>query len=116
MYGFPSQTVLSKFNGKCLIAITLSANTISFSFDDNMSITCEKEFKLCNTNREPIDIYIPLENASISNLLQQSVSNIIKDTDMLLYIQFSNGSKLILEDDDKYESFHFKIGNKEIHV
>jgi hypothetical protein len=118
MHGLPADFDGQFFVGKDLIAVTFSANTVSFSFDGEVLVTAEAPFKYKATLADPGEVQpVPAQSSTLMRLLQHQVHRVSATTDGTLELTFDDGQMLIFVDDSgPYESYHVKNGDSETHV
>lgn len=115
MYGFPPQNELSNLISKNLIQICCTANQINLHFDSDISISIEADQFQVIKNKEIIEIGIPINNLTVFELLEHTVTQIeTKNSNSTLELHFNDNYKIILTDDKDYESYHISINKKEI--
>ena len=72
MYGLPAHLDVAVFHGKKLDLICFSANTVSFSFASNVSITIMGSFIY---QKDPRNVenkqYVPLRTSDVMNLINK---------------------------------------------
>ena len=117
MYGFPEQNVLSGIVDKNLTMVCCNANQIYLHFDYDMTISVNKNCFQIELGKELFKIGVPIDNLSLFRFIEQKVVNIeVNSEKTVCIIFFENGGKVILEDDEHYESFVISINGKEILV
>jgi|APFre7841882630_1041343.scaffolds.fasta_scaffold58662_2 hypothetical protein len=118
MYGLPTQFDVAVFVGKTLDLICYSANTISFSFTEDVIITIMGSFIYRQELHEISNKQsVRLLSSNLMGLIDKSVSRADGWQDGTLNLYFDNGHILtLLDDSQQYESYIIQIGNKEIVV
>ena len=118
MYGLSPQFDVGVFQGKKLDLLCFSANTLSLSFEDNVSITIMGSLIYRQEPHEIVDKqHIPLLTSNLMGLIDKSVSRADGCEDGTLTLYFDNGHILTLLDDSRqYESYIIRVGTKEIVV
>ena len=117
MYGFPPHNELSSLIGKNLIQICCTANQINLHFDTDISISIEADQFQVIKNKAITEIGIPMNNLTILELLEHTVTQIeTKNGNSTLELHFNDNYKIILTDDKDYESHHISINKKEITI
>jgi hypothetical protein len=118
MHGLPEDFDGQFFVGKDLIAVTFSANTISFAFDDEVLVTAEAPFLYKATPSDAGEVQpVPARSSTLMCLVQHQVHRASATTDGTLELTFDDGQMLIFVDDSEhYESYHVQNANAETHV
>lgn len=118
MYGLPENFDVKMFFGKKIELICFSENTISLSFEENISITIMGSFVYKGSHDEIGEVQTPPASSSgLTSLINQPVRNaeIIDKSNLVFY--FENGQSVhILNDCKEYESYIIKINEDEIIV
>ncbi len=117
MYSLSSVIDVSVFNEKELEMICFTANTISLSFTKNVAITIMGSYILENNVAEKSKQSVPVSSSSLMCLIRRVIQSAERGSDGSLKLHFDNKHNLIILDDSKiYESYHVRIGSKEIIV
>ncbi len=118
MYGLPINFNISVLVGKKLNLVCFSANTISLSFEEDVSITIMNSFIYRDKSYETSNKHSgPVSSSNLMCLVGKAISHAEGQKDGMLTLQFDNEHALVLLDDSReYESYIIKIGNKEIIV
>jgi hypothetical protein len=118
MNGLPATFNASTFIGNVLDAICFSANTINFSFQDDVLITVMGSFIHRDTKATtPNKQCVPVSSSGLMALTGKVVQLAEARQDGTLTLHFENDHTLILFDDSRqYESYIITAGDKEIIV
>jgi hypothetical protein len=121
MYGLSRDLDLSFFVGKRLNFVTFSVNTISFGFDDRVSITLESSYQ----HQQPGDIKnhaigcvqsVPARDSGLMSLIDRIVvaATANEEESGTLSLVFDDGQVLkCFEKPVPYESYSFTDGEQE---
>ena len=116
MYGLPVDFDASAFVGHAMVQVTFTQNTVGLSFDGDIEITLLSSFRLRNASGEESQT-VPVGSSTIMLLLGVTVRSAEARKDGTLTLVFDDESTLVLPDDSKqYESYHLRIGTREIYV
>ena len=118
MYGLPKDFDTSIFLGKTIQAISFSANTIDFMFDDALSITATGSFShhIPGQNSDEVES-IPVKNSKLMQLTEKSVVSAKVEGRGNLVLQFNDGQILrCIDDTPRYESYSITYHSKETFV
>lgn len=116
MYGIPKGFDTTIFEERILDQVSYTANTISLSFDRDLSITLESSFEhLVNSEKADLDKgSVPVESSRLMQLAGASVVSARVEGATTLVIDFDNGQTFrCLDDSPHYESFHIHDGENE---
>lgn len=117
MYRFPEYKNISTLIGKNLVMVCCNANQIYLHFDSNISISIDTNKFQVTSNIETITIGIPIDNLLIFDFIEKKVTKLeLNETRTVLEILFEGNKKIILTDDDYYESHVIRIGKKEYFI
>ncbi len=106
MYGIPEDFDWSFMIGQEVLQICIGRNEVIINFD-NISITVECSFAHSAESKDAdFDGILPLKATSLVSLIGYCPTRVIRQSQQLLEIHFSNREKLSLNDDSlQYESF-----------
>jgi hypothetical protein len=113
MYGFPNFDKLEPIVNQELIQIGCTSNQINLFFGLTICITCEKEFIYTDENGIELEINLPLSSLKLLSLLDCKVQSIELITNHSIIIRFYENKKLVLNEDEYYESFNIRINSDE---
>ncbi len=118
MYGLPLNFDASVFVGKELSLVSFTMNNVHISFDEEHSITLESPFVYRpDPASAEITQDIPGPSSNIMCLLGKKVLHAEGRKDGFLKLDFEGGGSIIcLDDSDQYESYHLRVGSKQIDV
>lgn len=118
MYGLPRNFDASVFVGQELSLVSFSTNTVNLVFDDQHSITIESSFTYTTSaNTVEIAQAIPGIFSGVMGLIGKTVIRAEAHANGLLVLSFEGGGMITCRDDsDDYESYHIRIGQKQIDV
>ena len=118
MHGLPKDFDGSVFVGKEVMQVCFTVNQVSIHFEDAMGITAEGP--LCHSltmDDEGTTYEPPIRNGELQGLVGHAVTEATVIGPGDLRLRFDDGQSLIFCDDTPaYESYHIRLGDKEIHV
>jgi hypothetical protein len=117
MYRFPKRDILESIIGNKLIMVSCNVNQIYLHFDSNISISIESTNFQVKSEKELIEIGVPIDNLAVFKLIEQKVIDIsLNEEKTILEIIFNQNQRIILTDDEHYETHVITIGKKKIIV
>ena len=118
MHGLPADFDPGMFVGHELIQVSFTVNTVHLCFDGDIAITMESSFTLRpGPAAETMTQSLPVEWSPIMVLLGRRVHSARATAEGMLVLEFEGGGMLSCLDDSKeYESYHIRIGDREIAV
>jgi hypothetical protein len=114
MYGFPDFEKLKPIINQELIQIGCTLNQINLFFGLKICITCEKEFVYIDENGIELEINLPLSSLRLLSLLECKAKSIELINKHSIVITFMGNKKLILTEDEMYESFNLQINSEDL--
>ena len=118
MYGLPPDFDASVFVGHELLEVCFSANTIQLVFDENVSVTLEGAFAFAKVPSEELHRdRVPVESSALMVVAGEKVGHASSEPNGSLTLSFAGGATLVcLDDSPNFESYHVRIGDREIIV
>lgn len=118
MYRFPEGFDGGFLLGKTLELVCFSANQVCLHFNDNVLIVIEEAFsyrQINNGDKAEVVQEVPVKDSNLMQLLEQTVSDVLTNTDGTLTLRFGNGDVVrCFAAATNYECYH--IWNGDVHV
>lgn len=118
MHGLPKNMDLSFIENKNVEQVCIGEHQIILHFDEYLSISIETSIYVSNDGNKPIEFAkLPEAAPVLCTLLGRCVRKAIGSPDGTLDLEFENGTRVVIHDDnERYESYQIKYGDKEIVV
>lgn len=117
MYRFPEYDKLSELIGNNLIMVCCNANQVYLRFDSKVSISINSERFQIIADNKIFDVQVPIDNLTIFDFLEKKVIDLfLNETRTVFEIVFENKNKIVLTDDDHYESHVLTLKGKDFIV
>jgi hypothetical protein len=118
MFGVPADLDLSAFEGSTLEQVAIGTHQIAFHFDPQGSISVEGAWELLDRDGALVDRSVEPAEREVYRVhlcLGQRVASARVESSSSIALTFDSGHVLrILDDNDRYESFHIQPGD--VHI
>ena len=110
MYRMPKKERLNSLLSKELIQVCIGCNEVIFHFEDNCSIMVSSCIRHITKENEFLYEKLWIGEIHLNTLLGSKILETAILDDKSLAVHFSNGSSIVLfDDDDNYEAIKFDI-------
>ena len=120
MLPLPEDFDVSVFLGRRVELVCFSANTLTIHFDRDIAITSEATLiheRVAEGRTERTEQVVPAERSGLMQLIGPAVvaAHVAGSADLIF--EFEDGQILrVVEHPMPYESYHIRLGDRELHV